>query len=494
MAKKPEILKHRWLVPLALMLLAAAPAPDFSAQLAGPAKLLDAGHPAEALVPLDALLAAAELPVERGQVQALRSFALAQLQRIPEAHQAIEAAAASIESPSMTVLRQLFLLRAFDGDVPGAADTVLLIAASDAKALETLPTPVLVEVMRSLHKDDGRAFDVDYALDAAGWQPADATLGEIDGLRLRLIMGLLRRDRLDDAGPVVARLISPASLARIGIDRRFQPLWPAIEARLGPGADIADAAFVGATKARFDAAPTSLIARLGYAEALNIASREPEALAVLDVARTPAELAALGDREVWLVNLQAALLGDAGQIDAALARYAALNTTPVAGRAAMAATMINHALFALSVDRPKEALAAADFADANGAAGNDFGRAYLAQARSCALTLLGKPADAAAQAAPVLAHPEVNADAALAVMICLGQRDAAAALIIRQLGDPDERMDMLFELQPFLIADRAGARDVRQRAALRQLKQRGDVKAAFLKAGRDLPAAVAPPR
>jgi hypothetical protein len=53
---------------------------------------------------------------------------------------------------------------------------------------------------------------------------------------------------------------------------------------------------------------------------------------------------------------------------------------------------------------------------------------------------------------------------------------------------------MLFNLQPFLIADQGKLREARQRAALRSLKARPDVKAAFVKAGRDLPAAVAPPR
>ena len=55
-------------------------------------------------------------------------------------------------------------------------------------------------------------------------------------------------------------------------------------------------------------------------------------------------------------------------------------------------------------------------------------------------------------------------------------------------------MEMLFDLQPFLIADRDKEREKDVRAAYRALKARPDVKAAFLKVGRDLPAAVAPPR
>ena len=160
----------------------------------------------------------------------------------------------------------------------------------------------------------------------------------------------------------------------------------------------------------------------------------------------------------------------------------------------MVATIINKALFAESVDRPKDALAAADFADTTAAASNDYGKAFIAQARACALQQLGDKAGAAAAAAPLLAKPSNNEDAALAVMICLGKMDAAAAAIIKRLENPETRTEMLFELQPFLIADREKLRDARERAGLRALKARADVKAAFLKAGRDLPAGVAPPR
>ena len=482
--------------PLALLLMAAAPveAPGFEKQLGSAATLVDANKSAEALLVLDPMLAATEFPAERGQIQALRSFALARLDRLPEALVAIEAGVASLDTPSALVLRQLFLLRALNGDSKGASETLQLIAASDPKALGSLPTDIVNRVMRDIAKDTQRSFDLDYSMVSASWQPADATLAEIDWLRLRLITGLAQRGRIDDAGPFLDAVLNPVVLVRIGIDRRFAALWPAVEARLGPQADIADAAYVAAAKARFDAAPQSITARLGYAEALNIASREPEAMAVADVARTPAELAALADREIWIVNLHAALLGDAGKIDAALARYAALNATPPNGRTSMIGTIINQALFAESVDRPRDALAAADFADSPGVPMNQFGKLYLAQARTCAMTQLGKTPEAAGFAAPLISNPAENDEAYLAAMICLGRMDAAAAAIVRRLGDAEDRTDMLFELQPFLLADRPAVRDARQRAALRTLKARPDVKAAFVKAGRDLPVKVAPLR
>jgi hypothetical protein len=485
-----------WLAPLAAFLLAAAPVqlPSFEQQLATAAALVDAGKSNEALVLLDSMSDATEFPLEKGQIEGLRSFALARDNRIPEARKAIEASVASSPAPTMLLLRQLFLLRAFDGDAKGAGETLLLIAASDPKGLNTLPTELVTDVLRAAQADRNRGFELDYALVTAGWSPPDATLADQDWLRLRLATGLVERDRLDDARPVIAKVLNPVVLVRLGIDRRFAALWPEIEKRLGPGADIADAAYVGAAKERFDKTPASLIARLGYAEALNIASREPEAMEIANVARPPEELAKLTDREIWLVNLHAQLLGDAGKVDAALERLAALNATPISTRPGMAGTVLSEVLLAQSLGRPKDALRLADAAEAKTTMANEYGRLYLSQARACALADLGRKDEAAKAAAAILAKPEANDDAYLATLICLGRMDAAAAAIIKRLASPEDRAGMLFDLQPFLIADRPTPRDVGHRAALRALKARPDVKAAYLKVGRDLPAAVAPPR
>ncbi len=481
---------------LAVLLGAAAPveAPNFDQQIANAATLVDAGKSEEALALLDAMRAATDFPLERGRIDGLRSFALARANRIPEAREAIEASVAASPAPTMLLLRQLFLLRAFTGDAKAAGDTVLLIAATDPKGLETLPTEVLTDVIRSAQTDGNRGFELDYALVTAGWSPPDATIGDLDWIRQRLATGLADRDRLDEARPVIAAILNPASLVRLGIDRRFQTLWPEIEARLGPGADTADAAYVSAAKARFDKTPASIVARLGYAEALNIASREPEAIAVADVAKTPEELAKLSNREIWLVNLHAELLADDGKIDAALARLAALNATPPAGRAGMIGTIINEALPAQSLGRAEAALTLADAAEAKIPPGSAVAQAYLAQARACALADLGRKDEAAKAAAPLIAKPEANDDSYLAAMICLGRNDAAAAAIVRRLGRIEDRASMLFMLQPFLLAERATPRDAKQRTVLRALKARPEVKAAYLKVGRDMPAAVSPPR
>jgi hypothetical protein len=488
------------LAPLAALLIAAAPTgsgapPAREDRLAQAAALVDAGKPGDALAILDALLAASDLPADRGQVEGLRSFALARIGKFAEARQAIEYAVDAAMNPSLLLLRQLFVLRTLTADVPGAGQTLQLIATSNPAWLPELPSELINDVMRGLASDEERRFDLALTLVTAQYAPADQTVGDGDELKLAVIAGLVRRNRLDEARPIAATLLNPVSLVRLGVDRRFLALWPEMEARLGPGADTADAAYIAAAEARLAKSPTSLIALSGVAEALNIASKEPEALArIADVGTTPEALAKLTNRETWIINLKARLLADGGQIDKALATLDSVAALPAETNPNGLAFRIIAADLAEEAGRHADALKrieAAQSADLN-----DWGKAALAAIKTCALARSGQAADAAKAAAtlPTGWTKEGNNRALQAAFSCLKREADAAALLIKRLDDEDSRDDALFDLQPFLLADRPNAPDRMTKGDLRALKARPDVKAAFLKYGRDLPAAVSPPR
>ncbi|WP_372914712.1 hypothetical protein, partial [Sandarakinorhabdus sp.] len=192
------------LAPLTALLIAAAPsaapsaAPTIAAaaapgaataredRLAQAAALVDAGKPNDALAILDPLLHASDLPAEKGQVEGLRSFALARIGKFAEARAAIELAVDAALNPTPLLLRQLFVLRAITGDMPGAAQTLQLVAESNPKWLADLPPELIGEVQRSIASDEQRAFDLAYTLVAAGHAPPDETVSDGDNLRLQL--------------------------------------------------------------------------------------------------------------------------------------------------------------------------------------------------------------------------------------------------------------------------------------------------------------------
>lgn len=483
----------RYLI-LALLMMVAAPLAAQTPLETGLA-LMREGKAAEALALLDTALGDAELPAERGPVQQLRGFILADMGRLPEARAAMEVAVASNPAPAPALLAVLFKLRAATDDPMAAAETLVLLAAIDENELNGLPTELVGRVRAGLAADEARAFDLDFALVTAGWTGDTGNEGTLDALRMQLIGGLLSRGRADEAKTMLANVQEPEVLLRLGIDRRYASLWPDVEARLGPGARTASAAAVARTKMLFETEPADLAARRNYAQALNLAAREEEALVVAQgAAIDAAQLNTLGDEDLWLIDLEARLLAHVGKYDEALARYAALAASQLEGRPALIGPIIARALFANELDRPDAALAAADFAAARGELASASGRMFIGAARSCALARQGEGAAAEAAAAAVLADLTINPRASLLALMCLERFDAAAGMIVAALADPAQRTGMLWQMQPFLIAERAGATDQKTRAALRRLKARADVRAAYAAAGRDLPAAVSPPR
>jgi hypothetical protein len=485
---------------LALLLMVAPPA---MAQTAEPVPaaveeglaLMNSGAPEAALARLDTALAAAALPRERGAIQRWRGLILADMGQLAEARAAMEVAVASDPAPAPPLLAVLFKLRALDDDAPAAAETLVLLAASDRRELDALPTALVGRVRAGLAANEARAFDLDFALVTAGWTGDGGDDDTLDALRMTVIGGLLARDRVDEAAALLDDVLSPNTLLRLGIDRRFSALWPEVEARLGPGARAASEADVARAKARFEAAPEAVSARRLYAEALNLAAREDEALEVASgAALDAAGLDALAVEDLWLVALEAQLLAHFGRGDEALARYDALATSQFDGRPDLIGPIIARALFAVALDRPAAALSAADFAAERAEIASPSGRLFIDAARACALSARGEQEAADAAAAALLGVLADNRRAGLMALICLDRLDEAAALIVAALDDPQQRTDMLWELQPFLIAAHEGSIDARARTAMRALKARRDVRAAFEAAGRDLPKAVSPPR
>lgn len=499
-------MKSLFLVLMGLLVMT----PVRAQPVAGPALLAEAqaryeaGDLDAALALADRALAAAELPGERSRPQLLRAFVLARMDRGADALEAIEAAVATDPAPAAAVLLVQFSLQQFNERSADAAQTLLTLLATrgGADALASRPAAQVWQLREGLRGQPDLLFEVDFALLAAGWLRGTPEEGDRDGLRGGVIQGLVARDRLEEARALLAEIRSAQTLMLMGIDGRLRTLWPEVEAKLGPRGQPLLEQDVARTRAVFEAAPDDLDARFAHAVALNAANREEEALAVAAGAGLEGgALDGLAPEHFGLVIFEADMLAFLGQADAALARLAALAGSKLDGRPQLLEVAVRRAMLAGELDRPAEALeavaAAERLAAAIGAgdALSPMGVARLAQARSCALARLGR-LEAAGEAAQTLfdAMDNGNATQRRQALICLGRMDEAARAVIAALEDPARALSLLWDLQPFMLSPDRGTLNARYRAAMRALKARSDVAAAFRAAGRDLPVRVRPTR
>lgn len=343
--------------------------------------------------------------------------------------------------------------------------------------------------LNALRSADGEAANqaLSLALFDAGYR-ADNDFGGVTFIEQQAIDGLIAQGRIAEAKARLDRMVDVRNLAGMAIDRRYEALWPALEAALGSGMAKGIARNLGWLQQGFEADPDSHLTRQSYVHQLIWRGSPAKAVALSEnLLTTPAEIAASGRYGWWLVVANGDALGAAGDPARGLARYRQLNAAIPAGSGVRIDTMIDEAAFAsrngLSTDALESVARARRLEDIS-----PYGEGHLAQAEACALHRLGRDTDAAPVMAKIEAAPTNNRDASLDAMLCLGQFEAAEALVLSVLEDPVRRTGMLLRLQGIELQkhDKALA------APMARLAARPAVAAAIARHGRTLPVGLRP--
>jgi hypothetical protein len=343
--------------------------------------------------------------------------------------------------------------------------------------------------LNALRSADGEAANqaLSLALFDAGYR-ADNDFGGVTFIEQQAIDGLIAQGRIGEASARLDRMVDVRNLAGMAVDRRYEALWPALEAALGPGMAKGIARNLGWLQQGFEADPDSLLTRQSYVHQLIWQGSPAKAVALSEnLLTTPAEIAASGRYGWWLVVANGDALGATGQPAQGLARYRQLNAAIPAGSGVRIDTMIDEAAFAsrngLSADALESVARARRLEDIS-----PYGEGHLAQAEACALHRLGRDTEAAPVMAKIEAAPTNNRDASLDALLCLGRFEAAEALVLSVLEDPVRRTSMLLRLQGIELQkhDKALA------APMARLASRPAVAAAIARQGRTLPAGLRP--
>ena len=296
----------------------------------------------------------------------------------------------------------------------------------------------------------------------------------------------LKRGDIDGARSIAATLEDTDTLTIVLTNRRYEALWPSVEARIGDGMEQPVNAAVIVTERLWRDNPNDVRARHARMNALNAAGRKAEAEKLgADFAGTPEALAEVNEPGGWLINTHASILRSLDRKAEADTRLAALLATPIEQKPWLINMMINRAFRPVyDGDAAAAAPLLAGVEPMAAKYGSPYARQLIREYKVCHAVAAHMPGDeVAARVTDLLGHEKDAAGATVSALLCAGRGDEAAARTIAMLDDPDQRDNAIGFLQAG--ADAGHKPDWAGDPA--SLYQRADVRAAFDKVGRVLP-------
>ena len=373
-------------------------------------------------------------------------------------------------------------------DDPLAVEAFHALNASDAELVARLPSRFVWGVLRASRRTDpsgAAALRIHEALAQRSYAYPEG--GADDGLRVEHARLLAAAGQTARARERLASVIEPRQLMLIRIDRAFDSLRGegAFERRLDvlAGAE----ASVARAQAAAAAAPRKLALVLEVAQAMRVLGRNEEALALLErhIAAAQAPDAATRYEDVseylnWLLNERAYALYELRRPAEAREAFG-LSIAVGEGGEWSVSQVINFASMLQAEGRAADAL---EVVRTVGHA-STYGDMWVAAARACAAEQLGDAATLSEAMAFLRAHTDDNVSAMARAHLCVNDLDAAAALYIRRLSDPEERGSALIALQVYRRPPNPSLpRETLLLERLAQVRARADVRAAVEAVGR----------
>jgi hypothetical protein len=269
------------------------------------------------------------------------------------------------------------------------------------------------------------------ALFALDW-PGEDRLTRRDAIRF----GALERRRLRGetaAAAAIARTIqAPDILLSLLVLGRYEAIRDPGEPLDLLAAAVAYADEAG--RAALAAAPDDAEIAHGRVRFLRLVGRPAEALVAAQRFLADPEETALRPFGNWLVNEAVYAMLDLGQRDEGVALMARLAAMDVGRHPELISQTINHVAVLRRAGRHTEALAHARRIDARwGPNSNMAARMWIASGLVCALADLGRADEAAEKIDWMRGQENANAPALSRTLLCLGDLEAAEALLLRRL-------------------------------------------------------------
>ncbi len=248
---------------------------------------------------------------------------------------------------------------------------------------------------------------------------------------------------------MLALIRRPRSYTDMLADRRLEPFWPQIEERAGVGLTAITAEFSDWALARLDTNEGDRDRFSDAAHALHFEGRFDEAVKLAQSWRNKQDdLDTIKEGDGWALNIQAYAYDALGETDKADAVFDALAAIDYEENYWVVNFVINRASRLIGRGRWEEGLEAAKLArEVAKENGSPYAKMIVAEDHACALTKLGRDAEAEAELEYLRENWKDSATLAASGLMCAGKRDEAASLVRTAIADERYRDGVIGNLQ-----------------------------------------------
>jgi tetratricopeptide (TPR) repeat protein len=371
----------------------------------------------------------------------------------------------------------------------GAAVAMTEVARQNPKLLAQWEGRFAFGILRNARKSSPPEIYHELAgtLWTAGFDLDDDFIS-LDPIWIDLLENYISEGRPDAAAAVADGLRDANSLAALSYDLRLSDYARAdvYQAyRDARQAEIADG------KALVDEHPRDASKVMRVASDLADFNRLDEGLALLDgaIGRADAALGkpAFDDEEdylAWLHNIRARILMKLGRWEEAITaqiKSRDISNSYQPGEVSQSVNLGDFYYVLGEADKALEAVAQIDTGTASA-----FGMSAIKEVEACAYHQNGDAAKSSAAVEFLVANVDVNFQAAKLALLCVGDVDRLAGIVISRLEDPGTRREMLSDLQVYMPPPARPEITVRMDELYAGLSRREDVKAALETTGRIL--------
>ena len=299
---------------------------------------------------------------------------------------------------------------------------------------------------------------------------------------------LARRGDADEASQYLEYVKHPDFFAQLLTNRNTAEIWEATAAVASEDLTKAISNYVAYTMLQANISPEDYTTLTSHLNALRIAGRYAEAAKFAELyVNQWGRIEAVGRDAYWFINEATYANWEAGRTEEALKMITRLVNFGVRENSDLISMAINRAGLLMNAGRFEEALEAAEeieSLDSNYA--SNYGWMWVYDVKACSLHQLGRTAEARVvlfeSMEPIA---ESNTSAHTKTLLCLGDYDEAAEVLVKRLRDPFDSGQTIVSFSGSTEErkyDTEFLAELRRRAA--EVKKRPDVQAVFDEVGR----------